>query len=731
MLRDLHLLVKVFGACTPGEAFRRVFLFCSSRLRRRLGKVWNRMKEPPSPEVLLRSGLKGVELGDLLSHLRERGNVHFFVDEKSIPEKVRTVASLFPETVQATFEEADRICSGVFDLLGSGPVSLGIPPDWHRDFKSGFRWDPDAFSGDIVTVDLSNAADVKVPWELSRFQFVPALGKAFWFAKLGVGSGGAAPESYARAFITLVEDWIEKNPPYRGVNWTCAMEAAIRVVNWLWGFWFFRKESLLTSDFTKRFVSSLIAHGRFIEKNLEYNPLGPNNHYLADLVGLVYLGVFFPELTYARRWLDFGLRELKRELKKQVYPDGVDYEGSIPYHRLALELFLSPYLLCRLNGLTFPRSFEERLKAMFRFVHAYTKPDGMAPQIGDADDGRLHRLTSALWAGDRRNDSWVKREFQDHRYLLGLGGTLFGVRAWSEAAAGGNAEEAVWLVSDSLRTPPRSSEPQKPLQSEAFPHGGFYIMRHGDRYLIMDCLSFDPAAPAGHRHASRLSFELCVGRTTYLVDPGTYLYTASAEWRNRFRSAAYHNTVVVDGAEPDRFSEAGCFRVEIKARVKVENWESKPQYDYLEAHHTGYMDLPDPVLHKRRVLFVKKGGFWIVRDSLSGAGMHVFEWYFHAAPLVVRAASRDLPQEVFREAERADKKGLLSGLSVEAAGRAFEISGGEGRLVVVPLGLGDLQAEVLEGWISPSYGRKVRAPVIRYRVRRTCPCELVFVLRPE
>jgi len=56
----------------------------------------------------------------------------------------------------------------------------------------------------------------------------------------------------------------------------------------------------------------------------------------------------------------------------------------------------------------------ERLEKMFEFILYYTKPDGMAPQINDNDDGRLHILAGY--------GNWERK---DHRYLLSVGASLF------------------------------------------------------------------------------------------------------------------------------------------------------------------------------------------------------------------------------------------------------------------------------------------------------------------
>ncbi len=56
------------------------------------------------------------------------------------------------------------------------------------------------------------------------------------------------------------------------------------------------------------------------------------------------------------------------ELPLQVYPDGVDFEASIAYHRLVQELFLFPALYRMAANLPVGESYRERLLAMARFT---------------------------------------------------------------------------------------------------------------------------------------------------------------------------------------------------------------------------------------------------------------------------------------------------------------------------------------------------------------------------
>ncbi len=62
----------------------------------------------------------------------------------------------------------------------------------------------------------------------------------------------------------------------------------------------------------------------------------------------------------------------------------------------------------------------------------------------------------------------------------------------------------------------------------------------------------------GHGHNDILSFELFLNGFNVVTDCGAYLYTASREWRNRFRSTAFHNTRAGRRRRAESFLGAGC-----------------------------------------------------------------------------------------------------------------------------------------------------------------------------
>ena len=146
---------------------------------------------------------------------------------------------------------ADQYCAHLFDVLGSGPLSLGETIDWHKDIKSGATWEPVHFKR-IKEIELSDDSDIKVPWELSRFHQFTALGKAYFLTN---------DEKYAEEFIRQWEHWMDTNPPYHGVNWHCAMEVAIRAINWIWGYYYFRQSARFDPARRARFAAALRIHG--------------------------------------------------------------------------------------------------------------------------------------------------------------------------------------------------------------------------------------------------------------------------------------------------------------------------------------------------------------------------------------------------------------------------------------------------------------------------------------
>ncbi|MBA7716809.1 hypothetical protein ES703_125887 [subsurface metagenome] len=117
-----------------------------------------------------------------------------------------------------------------------------------------------------------------------------------------------------------------------------------------------------------------------------------------------------------------------------------------------------------------------------------------------------------------------------------------------------------------------------------------------------------------------------------IVDPGTYVYTVDPRWRNKFRSISYHNTVVVDEEEQNRFDEKSIFEMKNDAETKCLKWKTSDEIDIFIGEHYGYKRLSRSVIHQREIKFHKKEGKLEIIDKFRGEGIHNLKWNLILSP---------------------------------------------------------------------------------------------------
>ena len=187
-----------------------------------------------------------------------------------------------------------------------------------------------------------------------------------------------------------------------------------------------------------------------------------------------------------------------------------------------------------------------------------------------------------------------------------------------------------------------------------------------------------------------------------LADAGTYLYNAAPPWDNPLVSSRVHNIVTVDGRE--QMTRGGRFLV----------------LDYVPASSRHVLSVHPPVLGQitaslrvdglagfghERTLSLLEDDRWTVADSLRFARgvphavcLHWLlsdgEWHVQQRGLQVRLRSR-LPGGWFTIiTTAAGAKSSSLGVALVRAGKLLSGSG---------------RALPYEGWISPSYGKKIPA----------------------
>ena len=414
------------------------------------------------------------------------------------------------------------IREGRISLMGLGPVSLGNPPNWHRDGQSGIVV-PRLHWSRISYLNPSTVGDHKILWEVNRHQYllVPAL---LWNI-----DGRDDDFTLVQSHLT---SWLDDNPTSVGMNWCSSLEVGYRAITWCW-LLSLLPESLWKQDVRERLVRALEHHGRHIERYLSYY-FSPNTHLTGEALGLLYIGHVIPVSRFARRCRDLGAYILESWLEEQVYDDGVYFEQSTQYQRYTAEIYLHYLRISESNGRATPPTIRASLSRQFDVLRAIAAGCGNMPLIGDDDGG-------ALFPIDQRSP-------EDLRGLLLAGATALNR---PELVPPGQMHPAMsyWLCGvGATKKMMAATETSPHACTRYFADGGLAVIR--DSWRVNSAVAVIDAGRhgqlnCGHAHADALSCTLALGEQPLFIDRGTFTYMGAE--RNEFRSSASHNTLEFDG----------------------------------------------------------------------------------------------------------------------------------------------------------------------------------------
>lgn len=656
------------------EGFRRGWARAARRRERAA------LAELASQPARLLPEFQKLSSSKLLKHFRSRATPSFLPGFEMADAVAAKSRNVFPDDARRVTEAAWQITNEHrWPLLGFGAKAFGNPVDWHRDPLSGRIWPLD-YHADI-SLWHNDGSDIRVLWELNRLGHLVTLARTYALTK---------EEEFAGEFFKQVESWHQQNPLGRGANWSCAMEVALRAMNLLAAFSLFCNSPSLSEERLALLLKMFDQHGAHLRRNLEFSHVTTSNHYLSNLAGLLWLGIMLPELEAAGEWRTWAWKELLCEMDKQILPDGADYESSTGYHCFVLELLLYSFILRRANQGWVPIEYWGRLYTMFVYLRRIVRPRGLTPLIGDTDGGHFLAV--------------VSRSADDHTALLALGAAVFKDPQFKLAGQETPPELLSILGEEGLRDYEQLAPSPQEITSQAFHDAGSYVLRQEDLYLLFNANGSHKKRPASHRHNDALSIEVSACGRAFIVDPGTYVYTADLRERHLFRSTAYHSTVQIDGAEQNTIREAAPFAIGAEARVKVLSWESSPEQDRIVAEHSGYERLADPVRHRRAVTFKKADRWWLIEDEIIGKGEHEIAVRFHF--------------DSGLEINHFDNK------SVMASDRTSGAS-----LLVCPLDLNQ-PAALTDQFTSKHYGAKAASVSVCWTTRTKLSCKLRWAIIP-
>ena len=464
--------------------------------------------------------------------------------------------------------------------------------------------------------------DNEVRWQLHRHQ---------WFVPMGKAWRVTGDEKYAREWTLQYMDWIRKNPcvdvtaEQFEMNTAMPKDEAVENARFAWRplevshrlqdqvlqFTLFINAKSFTPAFLTQFLVNYHRHAQYILHH--YSAKG--NHLLFESQRMFYAGTFFPEFKDARTWQNSGIGNLNREIKKQVYNDGGQFELDPSYHLACINIFLRALQIARANNVVgvIPESYINTVHKMIVFYYNITNPDYTFPCFSDARQGSQ---AAAL----RNYRAWHK-VFPDDPYITYLA---------TEGAEGS--------VPDYL--------------SRGFTDTGFFTFRNG--WDLSSTVMVVKAGPKGEWHAQPDNGTFCLwfnGKDMF-PDTGSYVYEGDAEQNRQrawFKQSRVHNTMTLDNKNFET------------TQSKTLLWNADGNVPTLVTENPSYKDFT----HRRTVFFVDQKYFVIVDEAL-GKAEGTVNLHFGLAPVkmdvdtdkhIIRTVANS-PRNIFLQCVSTDKAEL-------------------------------------------------------------------------
>ncbi|MFD6058908.1 heparinase II/III family protein [Rhodococcus wratislaviensis] len=504
--------------------------------------------------------------------------------------RAAVIAREHPAGVEQVIAAAERVAGGRFAYFGYPEVTLPEPIDWHYDPHSKVGWPVVPASRiDHRTAD----GDPKWIWELNRLQHLTWLAEAWLFT---------GEERFGDAAFRQLDSWIEQNPPGIGIGWRGAFEAGVRSISIAVALQGLRDSPALTTERFRVVVRVLAESARRCwDERSRFS--SANNHLVGEMAGLATVAILLPDLARAESWEKDAIRVLSAEAGRQILPDGAGAEQAMGYQIFTSELLLTVAALLTLRDGRPPPELIAAVDRSADFIAALVGDRDPEPHYGDDDEGFALRLGAE-----------PVRTARDH---LGTVGAV--TRNTAARRVGRSTLSAAWV--NYARTEPVSgvkSFPEPGPRSFYAPHGGLVVLRAGARRLTVDVGPLGYLSLAAHGHADALAVTLSIDGDDVIGDPGTGSYYRHPDWRAAHRGTRAHATVCVDGL--DQSVVGGPFLWTEHARVRVRSVDL--ERCVVDAEHSGYSRLSQPVVHRRWLIAPPDRGSILVVDLIAGRGRH-------------------------------------------------------------------------------------------------------------
>src|SRR5258706_16037 len=535
-------------------------------------------------------------------------------DWKAVLLEARNLPKLPNKTAPAELRaelqrDADAMVHGNWRAFREIPIVVDDPPKWHFDYlaKQDVSTDRSAFQ--LNHRQLAGGADIKMVWELSRWSQLVRLAQAGWL----LGDKAAIGKC-----LDWLHDWTRNNPPFSGWNWTSALEAGIRLVQFTW------IDALLDASGAGAALAELRykilpPHARFVWRHKSFGS-SANNHLLGELAGLILATSRWPALD---RWAAprATLRALwEGEVLAQFAEDGGNQEQALNYHLFSCELAWQTQMALGAAGLEVSKEVQERIaRAAKFFVQVQVEREPW--DYGDSDSA----CATPLFAVERN----AVQEWRD----------------WLENPMRSPALH-FWLGGPALQSPPETKGADA-AGWKLFNQSGIAVRHSGDWVLRWDLSPLGYLSTAAHGHFDALHLSIWFKQKAIIIDPGTGAYYADTPVRNYLASGRAHNGPLLENNESPR--RLGTFL--------WANHHPRPEWREIGADKLrATLQLEGQEL-RRTITELSAARGWIVEDTNeSGSSPISVRWQFAPGAQVKRLDEQTM---------RVEREGALMWMKVE------------------------------------------------------------------
>lgn len=468
--------------------------------------------------------LRAMSPGEVARHLRKKFRQKADAKRTTWPEVDLTCTGAFPqlppsksapESLQAALRrDADDILAGRWRFFGHLELKVDDPPKWQCDYLVGRDMQTTASAFQLNYRTLPSGVDSKLIWEPSRWYQLVRLAMAAYVLNDGRAAGKC---------LDWLEDWVRHNPPYRGWNWTSALEVGIRLIQFTWIDALLAKltdPGNIPTRLAKLRREILPPHVWYAWRHRSFGS-SANNHLLGELVGCIVATARWPGLACCGASLETLASAWHNEVVAQFAKDGGNQEQALNYQLFSWEFCWQALLALQAAGQAAPKAIEDRLRKAARFFVQVQVPEDPW-DYGDSDSAYV----TPFFGEEATAVAEWHRWFQDSTSSPALGYWL-GTKPIAAASERGSEAEH-W----------HQSKPS-----------GYAMRPFADWRLRWDLSPLGLGSMAAHGHLDALHLSLWVQGVALIVDPGTGAYHADKSLRNWLASRAAHNGPVPESEE--------------------------------------------------------------------------------------------------------------------------------------------------------------------------------------